>query len=206
MFSVLQVSTVLQTLVFYRFISDICFYQHWLLTLLLLYAFYMHVTFIVRVQGSCPYIPIFLLPSCMPFMVLGCCLQTCAFPPGAISFLFFFYAGRSGTNWRARGRYCGCRRTPQYLAPLRWHDWSVSTDVAGWSLWTTQLETGYYWWCDASLVATGDGSRDRIYPGYRRRRSCHQSAPWRCLAPSCLVYTVYNSICANTIIYCWLVY
>ena len=101
------------------------------------FFFYMHFhasIFVVRVQGSCPCFPIFLLPSCMPFIVLGCCLQTCAFPPGAISFLFFSYAGHLGMNWRARGRYCGCRRTPQYLAPLRWHDWSVSTDVAGWSL------------------------------------------------------------------------
>jgi len=90
-------------------------------------------------------------------------------------------------------KYCGCRHTPQYLAPLRWHDWSVSTDVAGWSLWTTQLETGYSWRCDASLAATGDGSRDRISPGYRRRRSCLQSAPERWLAASCLVvYTVYQ--------------
>ena len=24
--------------------------------------------------------------------------------------------------------YCGCRRTPQYLASPRWHDWSVSAD------------------------------------------------------------------------------
>jgi len=45
-----------------------------------------------------------------------------------------------------RPYYCGCRRTPQYLASSRWHDWSVSIPavLACWSLWTTERETGYY--------------------------------------------------------------
>jgi len=52
--------------------------------------------FVVRVQGSCPCIPIFLLSSFMPFTVLGYCLQTCVFPPGAI---FFFFLSSSPLRW-----------------------------------------------------------------------------------------------------------
>jgi len=41
--------------------------------------------------------------------------------------------------------YCGCRRTPQYLAPSRWHDWSVSTGVS------------------RLLVTLNDRARDRLF-------------------------------------------
>jgi len=41
--------------------------------------------------------------------------------------------------------YCGCQRTPQYLTPSRWHDWSVSTGIS------------------RLLVTLNDRARDRLF-------------------------------------------
>jgi len=102
------------------------------------------------------------------------------------------------------GGYCGCRRTPQYLASLWWHDWSYTVSTGIYSLvglserqsWRQAILSGvtHLWRCRR-------WSRDRVGPGERRQHvTTSQSAPERWAATFCLVvYTVFTSI---LLLYC----